>query len=114
MSFSVKFATSHLSPFNQGSPWQLSDENGTHLEGTLAAPQDPIDLVRPHILEDDVKWVILQLPWPEWKHPPVTINNVNGEFIFDCTLSWWSRYIGISPYFSKPISLLLKIALLPQ
>jgi hypothetical protein len=42
-------------------------------------------------------------PWPEWVQPPIVMNNVNGVFIFDRMLSWWSRYIGIKPYFEKPI-----------
>jgi hypothetical protein len=38
----------------------------------------------------------------------VYLKGVNGIFIFDCMLSWWSRYIGISPYFQQPIRLTIK------
>ena len=48
------------------------------------------------------------LPWPEWVHPPVNVGDTSGEFVFDCMLSWWSRYIGISPYFNDPIRLIIK------
>ncbi len=30
---------------------------------------------------------------------------VNGTCVFDCMLSYWSRFIGISPYFGSPIKL---------
>ena len=47
-------------------------------------------------------------PWPEWVHPPVNIAGTSGVFIFDCMLSWWSRYIGISPYFGRPVRLTIE------
>ena len=91
--------------FSGNLPWQLTDGNGTHLEGIIAAaPSVP-----------NYKWNLKYnaerleagpyLPWPEWVHQPVTISNTSGIFIFETMLSWWSRYIGISPYFNKPIRL---------
>jgi len=47
-------------------------------------------------------------PWPEWVHPPVGVEATSGTFVFDCMLSWWSRYIGVSPYFSEPIELIIE------
>jgi hypothetical protein len=44
-------------------------------------------------------------PWPEWMHPPINIHGTSGTFVFDRMLSWWSRYMGISPYFHEPIRL---------
>ncbi|MFC1860692.1 hypothetical protein ACFLYL_00200 [Chloroflexota bacterium] len=41
-------------------------------------------------------------------HPPVGISNTSGIFIFDLMLSWWTRFIGISPYLSKPIQLTIE------
>lgn len=91
--------------FTSGSPWQLTDKNGTHLEGIInPSPEKgkgmPYSSRRK---EFGYYW-----PWPEWVHPPIGISNTSGIFIFDCMLSWWSRYIGISPYFSKPIRLIIK------
>jgi len=34
--------------------------------------------------------------------------DTSGIFIFDSMLSWWSRYIGVSPYFTTPIKLTIK------
>ena len=47
-------------------------------------------------------------PWPEWVIPPIYITETNGTVVFNCMLSWWSRYIGISPYFEKPIRLTIE------
>jgi hypothetical protein len=37
--------------------------------------------------------------------PPIYLSGTSGTFIFDCMLGWWSRYIGISPYFEEPVRL---------
>jgi hypothetical protein len=91
-------------PIKEGLPWQLTDDNGTHLKGRIDSPYDP-----------NHPWFRTYLtrreegggyrPWPEWVHPPIRLLDTSGIFIFDRMLSWWSRYIGISPYFRKPIRL---------
>jgi hypothetical protein len=92
--------------FKEGLPWQLTDDNGTHLEGIIALPAKVPGGVSSY--SDRRHDTGYYLPWPEWVHPPIYLKNVNGVFIFDCMLSWWSRYIGISPYFQKPIILTIK------
>ncbi|MFC1942778.1 hypothetical protein ACFLWU_06150 [Chloroflexota bacterium] len=95
-------------PIKEGLTLQLTDDNGTYLEGI-------IDPATKH------QWAATEstystrreaggfyLPWPEWVHPPVRLTNTSGTFIFDIMLSWWSRYIGISPYFDKPIRLTIE------
>jgi hypothetical protein len=93
--------------FKGGAKWQLVDDHGTHLEGII------VDSVKkPGVPGSDYssrrEEAGFYLPWPEWVHPPVSIADTSGIFIFDCMLSWWSRYIGISPYFSKPIRLTIE------
>jgi hypothetical protein len=91
-------------PFKNGEAWQLTDDNGTHLEGIFMPPHDPnfpFYSARRH--ESGY-----YLPWPEWVHPPVFIGKTSGTFIFDSMLSWWSRFIGISPYFKKEIRLTIE------
>lgn len=94
-------------PFKDGVNWQLFDGNGTHLEGIVKATED---LNHPGLTTYSIyrKEAHHYRPWPEWMHPPVKIANTNGVFIFDCMLSWWSRYIGIPPYFSKSIRLVIE------
>ena len=89
-------------PFKEGLPWQITDDNGTHLEGFINPPFHPN---HPWFTSYGVRREEAgsYRPWPEWVHPPVRLRDVNGIFIFDRMLSWWSRYLGISPYFSKPI-----------
>lgn len=90
-------------PFKGGLPWKLNDKNGTCLEGTIAPEMGSMFSSSGLPLRRQ-EWGHY-LPWPEWVSPPVTIENTSGIFIFDRMLSWWSRYIGISPYFSNPIRL---------
>ncbi|MFC1846013.1 hypothetical protein ACFLYM_01180 [Chloroflexota bacterium] len=92
-------------PFKGGAPWQLTDDNGTHLEGTILDPFLVPGVPSSRTYSARREEAGYYTPWPEWVHPPVKLANTSGIFIFDCMLSWWSRYIGISPYFSKPIEL---------
>ncbi len=94
-------------PIKEGLPWQLFDANGTHLEGTISPAY-----------HKDHPWFKKYTtrrseagtyrPWPEWVVPPIYLADTNGEFIFDIMLSWWARYIGISPYFDKPVRLTIE------
>jgi hypothetical protein len=91
-------------PFKEALPWTLTDDNGTHLEGIISSAHSPDNYncaqKDGHVYAKPRKDY---RPWPEWMHPPVGLSKTNGTFIFDRMLSWWSRYIGISPYFEKPI-----------
>jgi hypothetical protein len=91
--------------FQPGRGFALTDPNGTHLEGTIREPAktagipggDPYSTRRgPH---DNM------YPWPEWVHTPVQVLGATGVYVFESMLSWWSRYIGIPPYFDQPIEL---------
>jgi hypothetical protein len=86
--------------FKAGLKWQLTDDNGTHLEGIIEPPSSwsvPYESRR----EEASPY----RPWPEWLHAPIAISHTSGILIFNSMLSWWSRYIGISPYFTMPIRL---------
>jgi hypothetical protein len=88
----------------EGASFELDDANGSHLEGKVLPafhPNHPWFKTYAVRREESGYY----RPWPEWVHPPIRISDTNGVFIFDCMLSWWSRYIGISPYFSKSIRL---------
>jgi hypothetical protein len=90
--------------FQAGLPYVLTDENGTHLEGTIVAPPNRVGV--PGMAYSSRRHEAgYYLPWPEWVHPPVNVVDTSGVFVFDCMLSWWSRYIGISPYFCAPVAL---------
>ncbi|HVN23275.1 MAG TPA: hypothetical protein VMT71_04850 [Syntrophorhabdales bacterium] len=94
-------------PFKEGLPWQITDENGTHLEGFVNPPYHPN---HPWFTSYSIRReeAGAYRPWPEWVHPIVRLRDVSGVLVFDRMLSWWSRYIGISPYFQKPIRLTIE------
>jgi hypothetical protein len=91
-------------PIKEGLPWQLIDDNGTYLEGIIGPaynsnhPWFPTYSVR----REEIGYY---RPWPECVNPPIRLSGTRGIFVFDRMLSWWSRYIGISPYFDKLIRL---------
>lgn len=89
-------------------PWVLTDPNGTHLEGrtTPAENRKEGDPGMPY--SSRRKDASHYLPWPEWVHPPIRITDTDGVFIFETMLSWWTRYIGISPYLKTPIKLVIE------
>ena len=82
----------------------MTDDNGTHLEGIVAASENELF---PAYTTRRAE-VGGYRPWPEWVIPPISITETNGTVVFDCMLSWWSRYIGISPYFEKPMRLTIE------
>jgi hypothetical protein len=91
-------------PFKSGLPFQLGDDNGTNLEGVIGPPDSdlfPDYTTRRHEVGG-------YRPWPEWVFPPINVRRASGVFVFDRMLSWWSRYIGIPPYFVKPIKLVIE------
>lgn len=82
-----------------GDKWTLTDPNGTHLEGTIRPARNPT--LGYGTRRESGNY----LPWPEWVCPPISLGDTTGTFTFDRTLSWWSRYIGIAPYFEHPVTL---------
>jgi hypothetical protein len=83
-----------------GAPFVLTDPLGTHLEGSIAPPQHRWFPTYASRREEGGGY----LPWPEWVFPPINLASVNGIVVFDRMLSWWSRYIGISPFFKEPVT----------
>jgi hypothetical protein len=92
-----------LKNYKEGLAWSLVDDNGTHLEGKIASPTSDHSWSVPYLTRREEAGSYR--PWPEWVHTPIRISDTSGVFVFDCMLSWWSRYIDISPYFSEPIRL---------
>jgi hypothetical protein len=88
--------------FKDRAKWQITDQNGTHLEG-LISPQPRYPSGMPYSSRREEAGYYR--PWPEWVHPPIGVTDTCGILVFDRMLSWWSRYIGISPYFSQPVQL---------
>ena len=82
-----------------GAPFVLTDPLGTHLEGKIAPPQHRWFPTYASRREEGGGY----LPWPEWVFPPINLSNTNGVCVFDRMLSWWSRYIGIEPFFKDPV-----------
>lgn len=94
-------------PFKEGVAWQLEDDSGTHLSGTIDPPYNPHHpWFKTYTIRREEAGAYR--PWPEWVVPPIYLSDTSGTLVFDSMLSWWSRYIGISPYFSKPIRLTIE------
>lgn len=85
-----------------GAKWELSDPLGTRLSGVILPPASGF---RSYDARREER---THTPWPEWVVPPIHLSETSGTFVFDRTLSWWSRYIGISPYFEKPVQLVIR------
>jgi hypothetical protein len=94
-------------PFEAGLPWKVTDDNGTQLQGIIEPPYNPNHPWFKHytIRRDEAG---SYRPWPEWVVPPIYLSKTEGTLVFDTMLSWWSRYIGISPYFRKPVRLTIE------
>jgi hypothetical protein len=92
-------------PFGQGGmPFQIIDEKGTHIEGTIGPPSHPRFPTYTRRRNEGPGY----RPFPEWVFPPINIKDTSGTVVFDCMLSWWSRYIGIPPVFKDPIRLTIE------
>jgi hypothetical protein len=82
----------------------MTDPNGTHIEGNTVQPK-PRPGVPGHGYSSWRRDASHYLPYPEWVHPPINCENVNGIFIFNSMLSWWSPVIGIDPEWETPIKI---------
>lgn len=94
-------------PIREGLSWELTDDNGTRLEGKIDPPYNPN---HPWFTSYTIRREEAgpYRPWPEWVVPPIYLSETSGVFVFDSMLSWWSRFIGISPYFNQPIRLTIE------
>lgn len=103
-------AIRHISsrPFmNHMSRFEMSDPNGTYLEGYTLDPVKRPGI--PGLPYDSYRKQVRHVAfWPEWVHPPVNCAEVNGVFVFDRMLSWWSRWIGIQPQWQDPVKVEVK------
>jgi hypothetical protein len=90
--------------FEAGLPYEITDDNGTSLEGTIAPPNHPRFPTYMRRRWDGPGYH----PFPEWIFPPINISDTSGTLVFDRMLSWWSRYIGISPFFKDFIRLTIE------
>jgi hypothetical protein len=89
-------------PFGSGGmPFQITDDRGTHIEGKVAPPSHVRFPTYTRRRNEGPGY----RPFPEWVFPPINITDTSGTVVFDRMLSWWSRYIGISPFFKDPIRL---------
>ena len=93
----IRYQASQL--IQPGLAWTLTDPNGTHLQGIVM----PSRMGGKYAVRREQSNTYL--PWPEWICPPIVSTATSGQFTFDRMLSWWSRYIGIPPYFDQPVTL---------
>ena len=92
--------------FQVGLPFQLTHENGTHLEGTIAPRVGPGPATRAYT--DWRKDGLSYRPFPEWVYPLICVAETSGIFVFDRMHPWWGRYIGVPSVFKDPIRLTIE------
>lgn len=92
--------------FHPGDSFELSDENGTLINGIIGEPPHPTD--DPEAPYAERRRGNMYQFWPEWMHKPVHIESVQGKYVYNCMTPFWSRYMGISPYFDSPIELMIE------
>ena len=93
----IRFQTGSL--FRAGLPWTIRSPLGTHLRGVIGPPLPPFK----HYAE--LRSEGFYRPFPEGVFTPVRTRDTEGILVFDRTLSWWARYIGLPPRFSQPVRL---------
>jgi hypothetical protein len=91
--------------FVPGQPLEMWDDAGTQLTATVLPSDFPLFPTYDVWRHENGGYY---RPWPEWVFPPVNLTEVNGTCVFDCMLSYWSRFIGISPYFDARIKLTIE------
>ena len=87
-----------------GMSYEISDDNGTHITGKILPPNHPRFPTYTRRRNEGPGY----RPFPEWVFPPINVADTNGTIVFDRMLSWWSRYIGISPVFKNRIQLTIE------
>jgi len=85
----------------------MTDPNGTHITGRTTQGK-PRPGVPSHGYSSWRRDASHYLPYPEWVHPPIRCKDVNGVFIFNEMLSWWSPVIGIDPEWDEPVKVEVK------
>jgi hypothetical protein len=85
-----------------GEKWELTDPLGTQLSGIILPCTSGFGRY------DARREKRTQTPWPEWVVPPIHLGETSGTFVFDRTLSWWSRYIGVPPFFENSVQLVIR------
>lgn len=93
--------------FAENEAYTITDPNGTHLEGRIGAPMAQMPWTQWRSERGS-------RPWPEWVHPPVAIEDSEGELVFDRSLSWWTRYVGLPPFFAQPVRVSVKNGVLTR
>ena len=92
-------------PFGTGGmPYEITDDHGTNIKGMIAPPNHPRFPTYTRRRNEGPGY----RPFPEWVFPPINVTDTSGTIVFDRMLSWWSRYIGISPVFKDPIRLTIE------
>jgi len=82
-------------------PFSITDDSGTHIEGRILPANHPRFPAYTRRRNEGPGY----RPFPEWIFPPINVTDTNGTIVFDRMLSWWSRCIGVPPWFKDPIRL---------
>src|ERR1043166_1863178 len=80
-----------------GAAWVVEHPNGTQMKGIAGPPKGHFSTYDQPRSE--------YRPFPEGVFPPIQITETAGRLVFDRTLSWWSRFVGLPARFQQPIEL---------
>jgi hypothetical protein len=85
-----------------GASWVVEHPNGTYLKGVAGLPKGPFPTY------DQSRFDGHYRPFPEGVFPPIQLTETSGRLVFDRTLPWWSRFVGLPARFQQPVELTIK------
>jgi hypothetical protein len=97
-----KIRSQATSTLKIGAQWTVEHANGSRLEGKIGPPKAP------SISYDRSRFEGYYRPFPEGVFSPIQITETSGRLVFDRTLPWWSRFIGLPTRFQEPVELEIK------
>lgn len=100
----IRYLTSQW--FRPGDHWEITHDNGTHLVGGPVR-NAPLGYDRPDRNYPFYDYYRAEAqtyrPFPEWVIPPIAHDSISGVLYSDAMLSYWTRYIGIEPFYDEPV-----------
>jgi hypothetical protein len=85
-----------------GVSWIVEHPNGTCVKGVAGPPKGSFQSY------DQSRFDGHYRPFPEGVFTPIQLIETSGRLVFDRTLPWWSRFVGLPARFQQPVELTIK------